>query len=152
MIVALFMPIFFGLAGLEADLTIINSRELLLWTLGIIAVATIGKASGAFVGALYGKLSLKESIPLAFGMTRRGSTEVIVATIGLRMGALSEKLYSLIVAMAILTTLMMPPTLRWALARIPLTPEEKERLEQEEFAKRGYVPMLERLLTAVDES
>src|SRR5262249_29905426 len=37
MIVALFMPIFFGLAGLEADLTIINSGELLGWTLGIIA-------------------------------------------------------------------------------------------------------------------
>jgi hypothetical protein len=68
------------------------------------------------------------------------------------MGALSQKLYTLIVAMAILTTLMMPPTLRWALARIPLTAEEKQRLEQEEFAKRGYVPMLERLLTAVDES
>jgi nucleotide-binding universal stress UspA family protein len=42
--------------------------------------------------------------------------------------------------------------LRWALARIPLTSEEKERLEQEDFAKRGYVPMLERLLTAVDDS
>jgi Kef-type K+ transport system membrane component KefB len=83
MIVALFMPIFFGLAGLEADLTIINSRELLLWTLGIIAIATLGKAAGAFVGALVGKLSLRESIALAFGMNARGSTEVIVATIGL---------------------------------------------------------------------
>ena len=48
-------------------------------------------------------------------MNARGSTEVIVATIGLSMGALSQNLYTMIVAMAVLTTLAMPPMLRWAL-------------------------------------
>ena len=43
-------------------------------------------------------------------MNARGSTEVIVATIGLSMGALSQNLFTMIVAMAILTTLAMPPT------------------------------------------
>ena len=54
--------------------------------------------------------------------------------------------------MAVITTLAMPPTLRWALSRIPLRKEEKQRLEREEMEARGFVPNLERLLLAVDDS
>ena len=85
-------------------------------------------------------------------MNARGSTEVIVATIGLSMGALSQDLFTMIVTMAILTTLAMPPTLRWALARLPMRKEEKERLEREEMEAKGFVSKLERLLVAVDDS
>jgi nucleotide-binding universal stress UspA family protein len=42
--------------------------------------------------------------------------------------------------------------LRWALARLPMTPEEAARLEREEFEARGFVPKIERLLVAVDAS
>jgi nucleotide-binding universal stress UspA family protein len=48
--------------------------------------------------------------------------------------------------------MVMPPMLRWALSRLPLTKDEKERLEREEFEARGFVPNLERLLIAVDGS
>ena len=58
----------------------------------------------------------------------------------------------MIVAMAVLTTTAMPPTLRWALGRIPMRKEEKQRLEREELEERGFVPNLERLLIAVDDS
>ena len=58
----------------------------------------------------------------------------------------------MIVTMAIVTTLAMPPTLRWALARLPIRAEEKERLEREEMEDRGFVSKLERLLVAVDDS
>jgi nucleotide-binding universal stress UspA family protein len=85
-------------------------------------------------------------------MNARGSTEVIVATVGLSMGALSQNLFTMIVAMAVLTTLAMPPTLRWALSRLPIRKEEKERLEREEMEAKGFVPKLERLLVAVDDS
>jgi nucleotide-binding universal stress UspA family protein len=46
----------------------------------------------------------------------------------------------------------MPPMLRWALARIPLGADERFRLEREELDARGFVPNLERLLLAVDDS
>ena len=85
-------------------------------------------------------------------MNARGSTEVIVATIGLSMGALSQDLFTMIVTMAIVTTLAMPPTLRWALGRLPMRKEEKERLEREEMEAKGFVSQLERLLVAVDDS
>jgi Kef-type K+ transport system membrane component KefB len=50
----------------------------------------------------------------------RGSTEVIVATIGLQVGALNPHLFTAIVAMAVVTTMAMPPMLRWAFSRVPL--------------------------------
>jgi nucleotide-binding universal stress UspA family protein len=58
----------------------------------------------------------------------------------------------MIVAMAVATTMAMPPMLRWALGRVPLSKAEKERLEREEFEARGFVSNLERLLLAVDQS
>jgi nucleotide-binding universal stress UspA family protein len=85
-------------------------------------------------------------------MNARGSTEVIVATVGLSMGVLSQNLFTMIVAMAVITTMAMPPMLRWALARIPLGEEERLRIEREELDARGFVPNLERLLLAADDS
>ena len=150
-VTALFAPIFFGLAGLSADLTILRDPRLLLLTLGLIAVASLGKFAGAFAGGLIGGLRRPESLALACGMNARGSTEVIVASIGLGMGALSQDLFTMIVAMALITTLAMPPMLRWALHRLPLAGEEKARLAREAAEETGFVARLERLLVAADD-
>jgi Kef-type K+ transport system membrane component KefB/nucleotide-binding universal stress UspA family protein len=149
---SLFMPVFFGLAGLAADLTVLKDPKLLLLTGALILIASLGKFGGAFAGGAIGGLNRRESFALASGMNARGSTEVIIATIGLSMGVLSQNLFSMIVTMAILTTMAMPPMLRAALARLPLGKEEKARLEREEFEEKGFVANLERLLLAVDES
>jgi Kef-type K+ transport system membrane component KefB len=152
LIIAFFMPVFFGTAGLAADLTVLKNPALLLLTLGLIAIASIGKFAGAFAGGKLGGLTMRESLALGTGMNARGSTEVIVASIGLSLGALSQNLFTMIVAMAVITTTAMPPTLRWALARLPLRKDEKQRLEREEMEARGFVPKLERLLVVVDDS
>jgi Kef-type K+ transport system membrane component KefB len=152
LIIAFFMPVFFGIAGLSADLTVLKDPTLLALTAALIAIASLGKFSGAFLGGALGGLKLRESLALGAGMNARGSTEVIVATIGLSMGALSQNLYTMIVTMAVVTTTAMPPTLRWALARLPLRKDEKLRLEREELEAKGFVPKLERLLLAIDDS
>ena len=152
LILAFFMPVFFGMAGLSADLTILRDPQLLLLALGLIAIASIGKFAGAFAGGAIGGLTRAEALALACGMNARGSTEVIVAAIGLSMGALTQNLFTMIVAMAFVTTMGMPPMLRWSLARVPLGKAERERLEREEFEAKGFVSNLERLLLVVDES
>jgi Kef-type K+ transport system membrane component KefB/nucleotide-binding universal stress UspA family protein len=152
LIVAFFMPVFFGMAGLSADLTILRDPQLLLLAVGLIAIASVGKFAGAFVGGEIGGLTRPESLALACGMNARGSTEVIVASIGLSMGALTHDLFTMIVTMAFVTTMGMPPMLRWSLARVPLGKAEAERLEREEFEAKGFVPNLERLLLVVDDS
>jgi nucleotide-binding universal stress UspA family protein len=151
LIVALFMPVFFGLSGLSADLTVLKNPNMALLALGLIAIASIGKFLGAFVGGKLGGLTRAESLALGCGMNARGSTEVIVATIGLSVGVLNQNLFTLIVTMAILTTMAMPPMLRWALKRLPMRKTERLRLEREELDARGFVTNLERLLLAADD-
>src|ERR1700688_2522193 len=152
LITAFFAPVFFGVAGLSADLTIFADPKIALLTVGLILIASVGKFSGAFIGGALGGLTRREGLALACGMNARGSTEVIIATIGLSMGALNQNLFTMIVAMAVITTTAMPPTLRWALTRVPLRKEEKQRLEREEQEEKGFVANLERLLIAVDDS
>jgi len=152
LITALFMPIFFAVAGLGADLTVLASPAMLGLSIGLIAIASLGKFAGAFLGSRFGGLTVAEAFAVGSGMNARGSTEVIVASIGLSMGALSHDLYTMIVAMAVLTTLAMPPMLRWALLRLPMGPEERVRLEREKRDAKSFVTSFERLLLTVDDS
>ena len=152
LIAALFMPVFFGVSGLSADLTVLKNLDLLLLAIGLIIIASAGKFAGAFVGGKLGGLTGRESLALASAMNARGSTEVIVASIALSAGVFTKNLFTLIVAMAVITTMAMPPMLRWALRRLPLRHSERQRLEREELDARGFVPNLERLLLAVDGS
>jgi nucleotide-binding universal stress UspA family protein len=151
-IIAFFGPVFFALAGLGMDLTTLGDSRMLGLALAFIAIATVGKGFGALVGGRVAGLNSQEALALAAGLNARGSTEVIVATIGLTMGVLNRDLYTLIVAMAIITTIAMPPTLRWALGRTTMRPEEQRRLEKEEAEADQYVPKMERVLVLIDES
>jgi Kef-type K+ transport system membrane component KefB/nucleotide-binding universal stress UspA family protein len=152
MITAFFMPIFFGMSGLAADLTILKDWKLAGLTVLLVAIASIGKFSGAFAGAMLGRLKWREGIALGCAMNARGSTEVIVASIGLSMGALSQNLYTMIVTMAVITTMAMPPMLRAALKGLPMSKEEETRIGREAIDQKGFLPRLERLLLAVDDS
>ncbi len=151
-ITAFMMPIFFGLSGFSADLTILKDHRLALFTLALVGVASVGKFAGAFAGGIVSGLSPRESLALGCGMNARGSTEVIVARIGLSIGALTQDLYSMIVTMAILTTAAMPPMLRRALNALPISSEERRRLQRELIDESGFVSQIERLLIAADDS
>jgi Kef-type K+ transport system membrane component KefB/nucleotide-binding universal stress UspA family protein len=152
LITAFMMPIFFGLAGLSANLTILANPQIALLTFGLVVVASVGKFGGAFAGGLASGLTARESLALGCAMNARGSTEVIVANIGLGMGVLTHDLYTMIVTMAVITTMSMPPLLRWSLARVPMRTDERGRLEREEIDAKGFVSRFERLLIAADES
>ncbi|WP_421913675.1 cation:proton antiporter [Mesorhizobium sp.] len=151
-ITALFMPIFFGMAGLSADLTVLADPTLAMFTVFLVVIASVGKFGGAFAGGKLAGMSFKEATAVGSAMNARGSTEVIVASIGLSMNILSHNLFTMIVTMAVLTTLAMPPMLRWALGRLPLGHVEKQRVERETLDERGFVSKLERLLVLVDDS
>lgn len=151
-IVAFFSPVFFAVAGLGMDLRTLFDPTLLLFTLAIILVASVGKFLGALAGGRVGGLTVIESLALATGLNARGSTEVIIASIGMSIGALSSQLYTMIVAMAVVTTMIMPPTLRWMMARVPVREEETRRLDKEEAESRQTLPHMERALVHVDAS
>ncbi|HEY8228378.1 MAG TPA: cation:proton antiporter [Pyrinomonadaceae bacterium] len=150
-VLGLFAPVFFAVAGLNVDLTILRDLHTLELALALILIASFGKFAGCFVGGKFGGLTAREAFAMAVGMNARGTTEVIVATIGLSIGVLTKEFYTLIVVMAISTTMVMPPMLRWALGRIPTSEDEKERLTRKEAEAADFVPHVERLLIAADE-
>lgn len=152
LIVALFMPVFFALAGLTTQLSALTEARYVWLTLALIAFASLGKFLGAFLGGRLGGLTYAESLAVGCGMNARGSTEIIVASVGLQFGVLNLPLYTAIVAMAVVTTIAMPPMLRWAVRRLPVSAEEHTRLEREEVDARGFLAQIERLLVAVDAS
>ena len=85
-------------------------------------------------------------------MNARGSTEVIVATIGLSMGVLSQNLFTMIVDHGDPHHDGDAADAALGAGALPLRKEEKARLEREELGSAGFVANLERLLLAVDDS
>jgi nucleotide-binding universal stress UspA family protein len=134
------------------DIRTLLDPTLLGWTVLLILTASVGKFVGALAGGWLSGLKTWQALALATGLNARGSTEVIVASIGLSMGFLTHELYTMIVAMAVITTIVMPPMLRAALSRVPVSAEEKARLDKEEAEERQSVPKMERALVVVDDS
>ena len=143
----IFAPIFFAVAGLKVDVAPLFTRELFFITLLVIFVASFGKIVGVYLGARYiGKRDHWTSLAMGAGMNARGAMEIIIATIGLQIGVLTQEMFSIIVVMAMTTSLLAPPALRWALKRV--TPESLElaRLKREELTAGSEVAAIRRIL------
>lgn len=139
-------PIFFATAGLKVDLLQLLVPQTGMIGLLVLAVACIGKFTGAYLGSRLGGLSHWEGLAMGSGMNARGAMEIIVATIGLSLGVLNQQMYSIIVMVAIVTSLMAPPLLRWTLSKVVIGEEEARRLEQEEQASRSFIKNIHRVL------
>ncbi|WP_308257308.1 cation:proton antiporter [Saccharothrix luteola] len=120
-------PIFFATAGLRMDLTLLAEPQVLLSAAVVLVIAIVGKFVGAYLGARLGKLNHWEGLALGAGLNARGVIEVIVAMVGLRLGVLTTAGYTIIVLVAVVTSLMAPPMLRYAVKRIETTDDERER-------------------------
>ena len=83
----------------------------------IIAAAVAGKWLGASLAARAMGLPAREANALGILMNTRGLVELVVLNIGYETGLLSQRVFSMLVAMAILTTLMTTPLLRWTYLR-----------------------------------
>jgi len=120
MVMGVFAPIFFGVLGLKVNILTLFQQPDLLVTAGIvIAVATACKVIGVYAGArLLGKSDHWTALFYGAGLNARGSMEIIVASIGLSLGVLSQAMFSIIVVMAVVTSIMAPALLRWTFARI----------------------------------
>lgn len=124
------VPFFFVILGTWVDLSIFN-HPFLLWSALIITIfAVLGKLLGCGIGAL--NLGGREALVVGFGMVPRGEVGMIIASIGLSMGAITSDLYTVIIFMVMATTLMTPPILRKLVMRKPEEkPEESEKMEPE---------------------
>jgi len=116
-------PIFFASIGLSLDLS--SMREIPFLVVGLIVIASAGKILGAGIPARLIGFNWKEAMVIGNGMNARGAVELIIADIALRAGLFSHpegdevigNLFSAVVIMAIVTTVMTPITVKWLLRR-----------------------------------
>jgi Kef-type K+ transport system membrane component KefB len=108
---AFFVPIFFVGIGLSMDLHAMDWTTLWIM-LGITVIAILGKIIGAGSGALLNRYSWREALQLGAGMVARGEVSLIIAKIGLDSGYLNNQLFTSIIGMILLSTLITPSLLR----------------------------------------
>ncbi|HWC12497.1 MAG TPA: cation:proton antiporter, partial [Acidimicrobiales bacterium] len=144
-----FAPVFFAASGLRVDLGKLAEPNVLAVGLLVLFIAIAGKFIGAYVGAKATRMGNWEALSLGAGMNARGAMEIIVATIGLSRGILTPEMYSIILMVAIVTSLMAPPILRWTLNHVEPSAEEKVRLEAEARRRESFVGNLKRVLLPV---
>lgn len=146
----IFAPIFFAVAGLKVNILNLFDPTLIVITIIVIGIATLGKVVGTYTGARFvGGKDHWTSLSFGAGLNARGAMEIIIATIGLRLGILSQDMFSIIVVMAIATSLMAPFALRWVLKRVEIGEEEKQRLKKEELEAKSLVADIHRVLLPI---
>lgn len=144
-----FSPIFFAVAGLKVDVRRLMNLDMILVAGIVVAVAALGKIVGAYIGGRLVRAGHWNSLAFGAALNARGAVELIIASIGLSYGILSRDMYSVIVVMAILTSLMAPPMLRWVTDHLVPDSEEERRLKQEEILGASPFPSLDRILFPV---
>ena len=112
-------PLFFASIGFELDLSALGKAP--LFVLALIFVAFAGKLLGAGAGAYFSGISKRDSFAIGIGMSARGAVELIIAGIALEAGLfdgangesrIAESLFSSVVIMAVVTTLLVPVILK----------------------------------------
>lgn len=117
---AFFVPIFLISIGLRANVRVLQFNEVGL-VLAIIAVAIVSKIVGCGLGAWLGGMSVGEGWRVGIGMISRGEVGLIVAGVGLSENLITTSIYSGVVVMVLVTTLITPLLLRWAFASVEVT-------------------------------
>ncbi|MFI9123573.1 cation:proton antiporter [Streptomyces bikiniensis] len=106
----LLLPVFFAVTGLTVDLAGLGAQGLVM-VLAVVAVACVGKFAGAAGAARLTGAGRRESTVLGVLLNARGLTELIVLNVGLGLGALDDRLFTAMVVMALVTTVMTGPLL-----------------------------------------
>lgn len=117
MTVVFLLPMFFVFSGLNTKLSALFSPELLLVGLAILVASVVGKGVACWAAARLNGEDNATALAVGTLMNARGLMELIIINIGLERGIIGEATFSILVMMAILTTLMTTPVFEWVYGR-----------------------------------
>ena len=117
-IMVFFLPIFFTYTGLRTNIGTLADANAWGWCLLIVSLATIGKFGGAYIAARLTGLNHTESKILGVLMNTRALMELIVINVGYDLGVISQQMFTILVIMAIFSTIITSPLLRRWLPKI----------------------------------
>jgi Kef-type K+ transport system membrane component KefB len=133
-------PLFFAGVGLHLDVFGLSSPADLILCGGLVVLAISSKLLGAGGGALLAGLARDEAVTVAAALNARGAVELIVADLGLRTGILDARWHTAIAIVAVFTSMMAAPLLRWSVRRCPVEPELAKVASIGEFAPVSDIP------------
>ena len=107
--VVLLLPMFFTYSGLNTRMDMVNSGELLLIALGILVASVAAKGGACYLAARLAGEDNRTALGIGALMNSRGLMELIIINIGLQKGIIGPALFSMLVLMAIVTTMMASP-------------------------------------------
>lgn len=106
-----FLPAFFAFTGMRTQIDLLGTPEDWKYCWIILSVATLGKFGGTFISARLNGFNWRESSSLGVLMNTRGLVELIILNLGLDLKLISPRLFTMLVIMALVTTLMTSPLL-----------------------------------------
>jgi Kef-type K+ transport system membrane component KefB len=112
----LLVPFFLVGIGMKVDLAIFREWPVLRLAILLLIAAAVTKFVGCGLGAI--RLGGTEAIRVGVGMIPRGEVGMVVAQLGLGMGAISPMIYSVVVFMSVATTMIAPPLIKLAFAGV----------------------------------
>lgn len=115
------LPLFFVYSGLNTKIGLLNTAWLLAATAVIIAAAVVGKGVACTIAARAAGVSWQDAAALGILMNARGLVELVILNIGLQAGVISATLFTVMVLMAVTTTVMTSPLFDFVLARASAT-------------------------------
>jgi Kef-type K+ transport system membrane component KefB len=107
------VPLFFVSIGLRVNLRLLTV-EILPFAIVVLLLAIITKVVGAGGGSRLGGFDNKSSLRVGFGMTSRGEVGLIIASIGVGLGILQAEIFTIVVFVVLVTTIITPPLVRWS--------------------------------------
>lgn len=117
-VMVFFLPIFFTYTGLRTHIGSLDSLAAWGWCLLLIALATLGKFGASYLAARWAGMSQDESKLIGIMMNTRALMELIVINVGYDLGVISQQVFTMLVLMAIFSTVITTPGLRRWLPRI----------------------------------
>jgi Kef-type K+ transport system membrane component KefB len=111
LLVVVLLPLYFAFTGLRTRLDLLVEIDLWGWAAAILGVAVAGKLGGSALAARVSGVPWREALALGTLMNTRGLMELVILNVGLDLGVLSPALYSMLVLMALATTVMTQPLL-----------------------------------------
>jgi Kef-type K+ transport system membrane component KefB len=113
LVVVLLLPIFFALTGLNTRIGLVTGLEMWVYCGLVLAVAIAGKFGGVSAAARWSGLPWREACALGSLMNARGLVELVMLDVGLEIGLISPPLFTMMVIMALVTTVITTPLLEW---------------------------------------
>lgn len=141
-----FAPIFFASSGLNVNLTSLLDPQLALITIALSLAALASKLGASLLAGRLTGLGTWESLSIGVGANAKGSLGLILAMLGYSLEIISIDMLGIVIFIALFSTAISAPLMKFTISRVTVTDKEKERIKQDERQSRTILASVRRVL------